>query len=86
MLSCSAHEGGHGPFVMNHQGSGAGGWMQYMVGTFDSHYGSALALARQEHRAVPPAGLGWTSPLAQAFAAGWGYSHNRSAWAGDPYC
>ena len=86
MLSCSAHEGGHGPFVMNTQGSGAGGWLQYMQGTFDAHYSGALALARGEHRPVPPAGLGWTSPLAQAFAGGWGYRYQRSAWTGDPYC
>ena len=66
--------------------SGAGGPMQYMLGTFDAHYSGALALARGEHRPVPPAGLGWTSPLAQAFAGGWGYRYQRSAWTGDPYC
>lgn len=86
MLSCSKHEGGYGRFVMNTQGSGAGGWLQYMQGTFDSHYSKALSLARTEHRPVPPAGQGWTSPLAQAFAGGWGYFHNRSAWSGDPWC
>ncbi len=86
LLSCSAHEGGHGVFVMNTQGSGAGGWLQYMESTFNYHYSSALTLARQNHLPVPPAGLGWTSPLAQAFAGGWGYSHQRSAWSGDPYC
>ena len=87
MLSCSAHEGGHGPFVMNYQGSGSGGWMQYLYGTWTSHYGSALALARLEHRPLPPARAAqWTEPLGQAFAAGWGYSHQRSAWTGDPWC
>ncbi len=86
LLSCSAHEGGHGPFVMNYQGSGAGGWLQYMESTFNYHYSSALALARQSRLPVPPAGLGWTSPLAQAFAGGWGYWHQRSAWSGDPWC
>ena len=86
LLSCSAAEGGHGGFVMNHQGSGAGGWLQYMQSTFDYHYSSALSLARHEHRALPPAGLGWTSPLAQAFAGGWGYSYQRAAWTGDPAC
>ena len=87
MLSCSAHEGGHGSFVMNYQGSGAGGWMQYMESTWASHYSAALALARGEHRPVPSRWAGrWRNPVGQAFAAGWGYSHQRSAWTGDPYC
>jgi hypothetical protein len=85
--SCSAHEGGHGPFVMNTQGSGSGGWLQYLQGTFYSHYSHAVALARQRHLPIPPASAGvWTNPLGQAFAGGWGYSFNRSAWAGDQWC
>lgn len=86
LLSCSSAEGGHGQFVMNYQGSGAGGWLQYMESTFNYHYSAALELARREHKPLPPPGLGWTSPLAQAFAGGWGFHFNRSAWMGDPAC
>ena len=101
LLNCSAAEGSHGGWIWNgsapygqpHYGSDAGGWMQYFRSTFDSHYTSALALARQEHLPVPPpgsdksrAGVWRESPLAQAFAAGWGYHFNHSAWTGDPSC
>jgi hypothetical protein len=95
MLSCSGAEGGHGIWVWNggapysspNHGSGAGGWMQYMEGTFWGQFRPALALARAEHLALPPPqAASWTSALGQAFAAGWGYTHGRSAWAGDPYC
>lgn len=84
LLSCSSGEGGHGPFVMNYQGSGAGGWMQYMEGTFNSHISAALYEARTRHLAVPPANArGWTDPLGQAFAAGWArWHHATGAW--DP--
>lgn len=102
LLSCPNGEGGHGPWVWNrgalygqpHYGSDAGGWLQYMPGTFASHYASALALARQLHLPVPPAGADkpragvWReSPIAQAFAGGWAYFHGgRSAWNGDANC
>lgn len=110
LLRCSSGEGGHGGWVWNGEApyagsltpppgsSGAGGWMQFMRGTFTGSYGNALAEARRLHLKVPvlkwsalprvPAGTSaivhaWLSPLAQAFAAGWArYHHATGAW--DP--
>lgn len=94
LLSCSAHEGGHGAFVMNTQGSGAGGWMQFMSGTFSWALGRAKAAAPRI--ILRPGTAAWTSPLGQAFAAGWArvaYLSGELArerigwpWTGDPYC
>lgn len=106
LLSCSGHEGGHGIWVWNggapygaaHSGSDAGGWMQYFSGTWSGNFHHALDAAETNHRrppasAVGPSGTGWTSPLAQAFAAGWArYEYVRGTypgpwpWNGDPYC
>jgi hypothetical protein len=117
MLSCSRGEGGYGGWVWNGPGhgipyagsltpppgsSGAGGWMQFMRGTFTGTFSRALAEARQRHwhlpalRGLPPVPWGtpaivraWLSPLAQAFAAGWArYHHATGAWDPgiDPAC
>lgn len=91
LLSCSAHEGGHGAWVPNSQGSGVGGWMQYASGTFWSHYNSAVAAARRMHRPLPPPSTAsWYSAEGQAYAAGWArlYTDYHVPWnpAQDPYC
>ncbi len=84
LLACSSSEGGWGYFVMNTQGSGAGGWMQYMSSTFTSQYGSALDHARRYHLALPPSSAAsWRSALGQAFAAGWAYKWSGTGpWSG----
>lgn len=82
----SSGEGGWGPFVMNYQGSGAGGWLQYMPSTFYSHLRSALNDARSRGLPIiPTSAMNWHSPLGQAFAGGWGCHHNPSAWS-RPAC
>lgn len=68
LWSCPRSEGGFGGFVMNRQGSDAGGWLQFMPGTFWSVIGDAVARARARGMLVPAAAVSWTSPLGQALA------------------
>ncbi len=69
-LSCSRQgsEGGWGAWVLNTQGSGAGGWLQFMQGTFDGVIGKAIAAARSLGLAVPASARSWYSTLGQALA------------------
>lgn len=86
LMSCSSSEGGHGSWVPNRQGSGAGGWMQYMETTFWSDYRSAVAYLATRGVHVPSSSASWTSPLGQAIAAGWArYTGNipRGKWTGS---
>lgn len=71
LLNCSTSEGGHGPWVPNKDNSGAGGWMQYMSGTFSSDYHSAVRYLAARGVRVPAWTNSWYSPLGQALAAGW---------------
>lgn len=90
--SCSGGEGGHGLWVWNggapigsaSHGSGAGGWLQYMVGTFWHDFGRALADARARGFVVPASAASWSSPLGQALAGGWAYGNDRPSgkWTG----
>jgi hypothetical protein len=84
LVSCSRGEGGHGGWVPNSGGSGAGGWMQYMEGTFWHDFSRALADLRARGYRVPAAAHSWYSPTGQAVAAGWAYGHERPAgkWVG----
>lgn len=84
LLSCSSSEGGHGGWVPNTAGSGAGGWMQYMEGTFEHDFGEALADLRERGFRVPASVHSWYQPLGQAVAAGWAYAHDRpyGKWVG----
>lgn len=70
LWSCSAprSEGGHGRWVPNSQGSGAGGWLQFMSGTFYGVIDSAIARARARGMVVPASARSWYSPLGQALA------------------
>ena len=90
MLSCSAHEGGHGVWKPNNQGSGVGGWMQYAPGTFFSDYDGAIAQARLLHRPRPTASTrDWYSAEGQAYAAGYARLYTDYTSTGhwtDPYC
>lgn len=89
LTSCSASEGGHGEWVWNggyplsqypskpSRSSGAGGWGQYMEGTFWTDYRAAVADLRQRGFKIPPGSSSWYSPLGQAIAMGWAYGHSR---------
>lgn len=66
--NCASSEGGHGYFVMNRLGSGAGGWLQFMSGTFWSVIYDAVARARFQGVRIPSYALTWTSPIGQAIA------------------
>ena len=72
----SHREGGWGRFVMNTQGSGAGGWMQFMASTFYAYNDDAYADARRRGFILPPATNTWTHPLGQALTAAYmRYTH-----------
>lgn len=76
LLYISHREGGWGRFVMNHQGSGAGGWMQFMAGTYYAHNDAAFADARQRGFIVDESWNHWEHPLGQAITAGYmRYTH-----------
>lgn len=67
----SNREGGHGRFVMNHQGSGAGGWMQFMSSTYYAYSAAAFADARARGYIIDGNWNVWYSPLGQAITAGY---------------
>lgn len=76
LLYISDREGGWGSFVMNHQGSGAGGWMQFMSGTFYGYVDAARQETARRGFKVPPEVWTWTHPLGQALVAGYmRYTH-----------
>lgn len=78
LLSCSASEGAHGLWVPNRQGSGAGGWLQFMESTFWRMYGTALSDVTRRGFSVPASAASWYSPLGQALAGAWGVTNGRS--------
>lgn len=71
LLFISAREGGYGRFVMNHQGSGAGGWMQFMRSTFYAYMDDARQSVNARGFTVPANIWTWTHPLGQALTAGY---------------
>ncbi len=83
LISCSASEGGHGRWVPNSQGSGVGGWLQFMPGTWAGFYRHAVADVTGHGFKVDPGSASWYSPLGQALAGAWGITHGmRHHWAG----
>lgn len=63
------------PFIMNHQGSGAGGWMQFMESTFYGNLEGASTLPSKYKR--------WNSKLGQAYVAAYMFSIGQSRqWTG----
>jgi hypothetical protein len=68
--SCSQQgsEGGWGRWVPSSSGSGAGGWLQFMSGTFYGIIDEAIADARSRGMLVPSSARDWYSPLGQAIA------------------
>ena len=71
LLYISHREGGHGGFVMNHQGSGAGGWMQFMSSTYYAYNDDAFADARRRGFIVDESLNRWESAFGQALTAGY---------------
>lgn len=69
LLYISRREGGHGGFVMNHQGSGAGGWMQFMSGTYYGYSDDAFADLARRGFIVDRRTNSWYHPLGQAITA-----------------
>lgn len=66
LLTISRREGGWGGFVMNTQGSGCGGWLQYAPSTYWAYSGDAFADAKRRGFIVDPAWNQWTHPMGQA--------------------
>jgi hypothetical protein len=52
--------------VPNTQGSGAGGWLQFMAGTFYANLPRALAEAARRHVRVRREWRSWYQPAGQA--------------------
>jgi hypothetical protein len=83
LKSCSASEGGWGRWVPNSQGSGVGGWLQFMPGTWSGFYRHAVADVAARGYIVPASANSWYSPLGQALAGAWGITHGmRHHWVG----
>jgi hypothetical protein len=83
LMSCSASEGGHGRWVPNSQGSGVGGWLQFMPGTWSGFFRHAHAEVSARGFRVPSSAASWYSPLGQALAGAWGITHGmRHHWVG----
>lgn len=89
LLSCSSGEGGHGGFVMNHQGSGAGGPMQFLASTFYSFQAAAFADARAKGFVIDRVHQSWYDMMGQALVAAYMRTHGLSHhWdpSIDPLC
>ena len=82
LLACALSEGlsrpGE-PFVMNHEGSGAGGWMQFMESTFYGNAPNARAGNKFPRRYVK-----WNSKVGQAYTAAYMFHIGQSGqWTGN---
>lgn len=78
LMACSSGEGGHGGFVMNHQGSGASGWLQYMPSTFYAHQDEAFADARSKGFVVDRVHQSLYDPIGQALTGAFMRTHGMS--------
>jgi hypothetical protein len=67
-------EGGHGRWVWNKRGSGAGGWFQFMEGTFYARSDEAFAEARRRGFTVPMKYNSFYSMLGQTITAAYMFS------------
>ncbi len=80
---CASSEGGHGPWVPNRGGSGAGGWLQFMSGTFYGVIDEAIWRARSRGVRIPSYARSWYSPLGQAIAGSeMLFRGRRGEWSG----
>ena len=76
--ACVSTEGGHNGWVMNHGGSGAGGWFQFMESTFYGYVDDA----RRTNR-FPKKYAKWTSRVGQAYTAAYMFKIGQSGqWTG----
>lgn len=81
--SCASSEGGFREWIPNHTGSKAGGWMQFMSGTFYSNVGTAFRIAKQRGYNIPSQYENWYSRLGQAVTAAYMFSIGQSSqWTG----
>lgn len=81
--ACAPSEGGYGRWVPNGTGSGAGGWLQFMSGTFYGIIDDAFAHARARGVRPPRWAWSWHSPLGHALAGAEMILHGRrSEWTG----
>lgn len=84
LQSCPRSEGGWGRWVLNREGSGAGGWLQFMESTFWRMFYAAKAEAEAKGFVVPRSAASWYSPLGQALAGGWALTHGAThEWSGS---
>jgi len=84
LMSCSASEGGWGRWVPNSGGSGVGGWLQFMPGTWSGFFRNAVADVRARGFIVAETAASWYSTLGQALAGAWGITHGmRHHWSGS---
>jgi len=89
LLSCSSGESSWGEFVMNQQGSPAGGWMQMYESTYNSYNDTAFADARAKGFIISEEVNSWRHPIGQALTAAYMRTHGASAnWdpSIDPAC
>lgn len=91
LISCSASEGGHGGFVwfehLSYPKYGyqttPGGNLQYMQRTFWGDYNAAIADLHSRNFKEPAGSASYYSPLGQAIAGAWAYSHKGTGqWTG----
>lgn len=76
--ACVSTEGGHGGWVMNHGGSGAGGWFQFMRPTFYGYVQRARSVNR-----FPAKYAYWESRVGQAYTAAYMFKIGQSGqWTG----
>jgi len=83
--SCSHSEGNNhrGGFIMNREGSGAGGWMQFMRSTFYGYVDEAFEGARARGDRVPWRYSNWYSKVGQAYTAAYMFGRGLSShWTG----
>ena len=89
LLNCSRGEGGQGGWKWNYQGSGAGGWMQFMQGTYNSYVWAAYQeTLRRGFKVKSMKLLSYYEPLGQALTAAYMRSIGVSGihWAGSYTC
>jgi hypothetical protein len=89
LRSCSSSEGAGrnlsiNYFQMNHQGSGAGGYLQFMESTFWRMYNASVEDLQARGFIIDPSSASWSSRIGQAMAGAWGLTHGRRGeWSGS---
>lgn len=82
--NCAGSEGGFRDWIWNHRGSKAGGWMQFMSGTFYDNVEAAFSYARRHGYNVSGKYASWKSRVGQAFVAAYMFKTGESGqWTGE---